>query len=403
MNIFENYYNVVLKENQLTLDLSVVDQARKQIVKVIELKKLSAKEGGFCTWQPQIKEFALKSPDNMATTLLFPIATQMQNWGDVTQHFIDLMTHLRAKGNLKYHEQEKQNIKWKGMAYVGREGMEYIWKNRRNIYREIKPLIESNDTFELYKYCASRIPGLGLVKAAFGVQLLTGKLGCIDSVNARFLNIPPELMTKSGKMVSSVKSFVDKKSKQMSARGVYLLKLYVDFLKSARRFARDDESRQLWDIWCSIIGIRTLTAGNKQVKYRFDAGSYKGEIPMYKATQPILSLQKRLFDAIKQQGGKISLNPDGSLDIDNKAIKIASNIISQDHFKLPLNAMSIPQNRVKEINKKYLQGNQPKLFESLESVPEKTVETTQNASVIEELKKYILKILKFKPVKQQVA
>ena len=392
MNIFETYYNDLLKEEfQPTsippIDFSVYDQAKKQIIKVIELKKLSMKEGGFCTWQPKIKDFALQSPENMATTLLFPIATQMQNWGDVSKHFTDLMTHLRAKGNLKYADKEKENVKWKGMAYVGREGMEYIWKNRKNIYTQIKPLIDSDDTFELYKYCASRIPGLGLVKAAFAVQLLTGKLGCIDSVNARFLNIPPELLDKSGKMVSSVKQFVNKKSKQMSARGVYLLKLYVDFLKSARRYSNDDESRQLWDIWCSIIGIRTLTAGNKTTKYHFDAGSYKGEIPMYKATQPILQLQRRLIDAIKQNGGKMSISPDGSLNIDNKAIAIASNLISQDHFKLPLSAMQIPQERIISLNSQYLKGNQPNLFEgALKTAP----------TPLEELKNYIIKILKFK-------
>ena len=223
MNIFETYYKEILTEGQVpqqaTFDLATTQEANKAISQVIHLKQLSKEEGGFCTWQPKIKDFALKTPENMATALLFPIATQMQNWGDVSRHFVDLMTHLRAEGNLQYASKIKGNIKWKGLAYVGREGMEYIWKNRNKIYSKIKPLIQSDDIFELYKYCASVIPDLGLVKAAFAVQLLTGKLGCIDSVNARFLNIPPELLEKSGKMISSVKGFVDKKSKEMSPKG----------------------------------------------------------------------------------------------------------------------------------------------------------------------------------------
>ena len=164
---------------------------------------------------------------------------------------------------------------------------------------------------------------------------------------------------------------------------MYLLKLYVEFLKSARRNANDDESRQLWDIWCSIIAIRTLTAGNVGTKYHFDAGSYNGEIPMYKATAPILDLQKRLKDVIQKNGGKITVNPDGSLNIDDKAIAIASNLISQDHFKLPLTAMKIPTNRLKQLNKKYTQGTQPELFEAVD-----------NEDI--ELRNYILKILNFK-------
>jgi hypothetical protein len=398
MNNFKTFFNEAktVNPNQPELIQNFQYQAKQTITNIINLKKLSKQEGGFCVWQPKIQEFALKSPENMAITLIFPIATQLKDWGEVSRHFGDLVTHLRSRNNLQFTQEERKIIRWKGLAYVGREGIEYIWQNRKQLFNKIKPLIDTNNSFELYQFLASHVPKLGVVKAGFAVQLLTGKLGCIDSVNTRFLNIPPEILNPTtGKIISSVKGFIDKKTNELNEKGLRILKSYEQFLKTLQRYKGDDESRQLWDTWCSIIGIRALTAGEKDSRFAFKAGSYSGNIPTYKSTPAINDLRKRLLQAVKLGGGKITYNPDKVTikTIDNKALKIISNIISRDHYELMMRVMGIPQKEIKKLNKQYLNPPQdPKLFENTNQ-PQNN---QQEQQALNKLRRYILKILNFR-------
>lgn len=73
-----------------------------------------------------------------------------------------------------------------------RRALEYADKHRRSLYAKMQSL-NANDWHD---YLVKNVPGLGVVKAGFIVQMTKGKLGCVDSVNMKRLGI-------EGKMTQS--------------------------------------------------------------------------------------------------------------------------------------------------------------------------------------------------------
>jgi len=95
------------------------------------------------------------------------------------------------------------------------------------------------------EYLAGNVPGLGLPKAGFLVQLLRGDVGCLDTVNIALYSVNAEAFSRY---------------KQRSAHGrARALLAYVklcDKLGGAER---------LWDVWCAHVGARDTWKGAEHV------------------------------------------------------------------------------------------------------------------------------------------
>jgi len=76
------------------------------------------------------------------------------------------------------------------------------------------------------------VPGLGMVKAGFVMQMMFGRVGCIDVHNLRRLDIAPSVLTMSKKVKP------DTRKKKIEA--------YIDACKKRR-------CSWLWDSWCNLI------------------------------------------------------------------------------------------------------------------------------------------------------
>ncbi len=75
-----------------------------------------------------------------------------------------------------------------------------LWANRQEVYNNMIVLLKSADTNPLDVMTVFlTIKGLGLAKAGFATQMVTGKLGCVDSINSRMFygDDIPKVLSKS--------------------------------------------------------------------------------------------------------------------------------------------------------------------------------------------------------------
>jgi hypothetical protein len=112
---------------------------------------------------------------------------------------------------------------------------EHVTANYRAIHRDAMRALHADDTVGLMRIFL-RVPGLGLAKAGFAVQLLCGRVGCIDTHNARIYNVPESMLR------------FDKST--LEATQTRKIEAYIDLCK------RVGGSRALWDSWCDLIADR---------------------------------------------------------------------------------------------------------------------------------------------------
>ena len=250
-------------------------------------------DSGFCDYNPLINEFAQSSPDGLASTLIFVIATQRARWYDVVPKFPLLLNFiikndgLMTDSNFAGMRKDKKGKEFAAYEFPGfgqlvmgfrKDAINYIWKNRKSIYASFKPLLKSYNSssglkkeeamFEIYLQ-AIKTPGLGLPKAAFASQLIIGRLGCIDSIN---LNLYKGLaknydllagkeqesfktpgISKQGQELIRMGQF-DSNIIQITSGGVKLAKNYVKFLQDIAKMTQAvDISKKLWNSWVELV------------------------------------------------------------------------------------------------------------------------------------------------------
>lgn len=187
-----------------------------------------------------IRAAALKSQEQTAFTLMFAVATAncpfwqsvhtlriIRDWGDSIVH-------------IRYDEltQGEKSLMGCGMTKAKLAAYQYIWNSRDSIWAkflECDNLPEGHLVF--WHYLLDLVPGLGMVKAAFSVQMLFNKLGCIDIHNARELGY----------------------DKAPSGRAKKNRPLYLD-IQSVKT------SEQFWDDWCVMLAKKypgQFTSGNQ--------------------------------------------------------------------------------------------------------------------------------------------
>jgi hypothetical protein len=252
---------------------------------------------GFKTMKPKINQYAQSSPEALAEMLIFVQVTIQESWYNVVAAFPVVMDFIKKYGGLKPSEllnKEKSIEKGKPfynyppeIAKVLQGGqLEYssfYWDNRDSIYNTLIPsikkynnnkdnkqLIATEDaTFELYLKLLE-LPGLGFPKAAFAVQLIIGKLGCIDSINIQIYNKIKgsnnlfQIDDKGKHIFKTVTSAKKNKEGFKNLQNVHVefAKNYVDFLNEIAALAGGkDASPMLWDAWVKIVAAKINKAG----------------------------------------------------------------------------------------------------------------------------------------------
>ncbi len=182
----------------------------------------------FDTHQKTIGEFARANPENMFRVITFVHATVQQSLNTVPA----IMRDTKQRGAASIHLWG-----WKRGAY------EYFDANKADVYRQAMALYDGHanpDTaaHELLKYFAG-LPGLGLVKGGFVLQLCFGLSGCIDRHNLARFNIA-EAQFAAGRF----------KGAKTNATRNRLVSNYHDTV------ARCGGTAALWNDWCNYVAAK---------------------------------------------------------------------------------------------------------------------------------------------------
>jgi hypothetical protein len=252
---------------------------------------------GFKPMNPKINQYAQSSPEALAEMLIFVQVTMQQSWDNVVAAFPVVMDFIKKYGGLNPSELlNKEKSIEKGKPFYNYppeiakvlqggqlEASSFVWNNRDSIYSRLIPsikkynrnkdnkqLIATEDAaFELYLKLLE-LPGLLFPKAAFAVQLIIGKLGCIDSINIQIYNKIKgsnnlfQIDDKGKHIFKSIKS--PKKNiegfKNLETVHVKFARDYVNFLNEIAALAGGkDASPMLWDAWVKIVAAKINKAG----------------------------------------------------------------------------------------------------------------------------------------------
>jgi hypothetical protein len=174
----------------------------------------------FSTHQKQISKFAKQSPDNTARVALVVMLSIQQQWNQIGKQTLDV------KAN---------SVTSKYLFGSKRKGWEYILANKKNLHTTI-----FNKTIPLADKLlkVASIPGIGLVKAGFVLQLCIGKVGCLDVHNLKRFGL-------------SASAFKLGKVKYPTALGK--AELYIKLCEDL------GGCKYLWDSWCDLLAEKYPT------------------------------------------------------------------------------------------------------------------------------------------------
>lgn len=180
----------------------------------------------FANHQPVIGAWARAHPDNMHQVIKFVIATVQQSIEEASG---PILQDFDAHG-----PDSRFAFAWKAdaLAHYG-EHFETIHADAIAIYAAAESDREA--AIALTAYFAA-LPGLGLVKGGFVVQLCFGVSGCIDSHNLKRYNIAPGPFT-----ASAFKNLRSPESRAARAAR------YVDLVEQC------GGTEALWDEWCDYV------------------------------------------------------------------------------------------------------------------------------------------------------
>lgn len=201
------------------------------------------KDSGFCEYNPQINKFAFESPDKMFIVVAFVMFTMQTSWYNVVEQFPEFIKWFFE--NALKNKKIISNINPPGTGHmimspkknVGgpSDKLSYVfeaWTNRKKIYDKLGEY--RNDPVEMYIWILENIKGLGMPKAGFLVQLITGRLGCVDSINSKIYG-------------TEIKTGVSG-----NLRSTGNMEKIINYITFA-----DPISKILWDDWCEIVARKT--------------------------------------------------------------------------------------------------------------------------------------------------
>lgn len=232
-----------------------------------------------CTFekdQGPLTDFSLESPENLAAVLIFVVATQEKVWPAVVTKFPKLMIYLDTYGGLFPSGEKRLEAgfpkEFTELVLGNRaSSIDEIWKNRDMFYQEMAPSIrkfkdageskKDEAAFEVY-LASLGVPSHAFPKGGFATQLLIGRLGCIDSINAQLLDVPDSLLKlvdpKKPELGKTFKSATKTKVQgralsAISKSTVDLAAKYAEWLNNLKKTSSSQISKGLWEKWCKIV------------------------------------------------------------------------------------------------------------------------------------------------------
>jgi hypothetical protein len=246
---------------------------------------------GFLRDQPDIARFAMANPENLASVIIFVLLTIRADFQQVMHDFPVIMMKLHTKfanknpspqewqdelNNMEKTLSSKTNpakhdnegfSKGFGLSTTAfgfkNKGIPLVWSNRQQIFSAIKGMagnIQKDgepfgaDVVKMHKYLTQSITGLAPIKAAFVVQLIVGKLGCIDMHNVNLYSQYAKYMKATGPAKDSGK--YDKLHGQLdpttfSGKSEKDIQNYIGVLKALEKEGAG--TVKLWDIWTNFV------------------------------------------------------------------------------------------------------------------------------------------------------
>jgi len=123
-------------------------------------------------------KWAMKNEDNIFNLILMVSLSIRQPWAVIGKQLQD----VQANGsNSKYLFGSKKDLYF------------HVMENKQAIFQLLKDTKAGNIPQAECLYQLTKIPGLGLAKAGFVMQLSIGMAGCIDSHNVTMFGVNPML------------------------------------------------------------------------------------------------------------------------------------------------------------------------------------------------------------------
>jgi hypothetical protein len=182
----------------------------------------------FKTVQPKIQEWVSSSPRvNFSKVIQFAVLTIQQPFHSIAKQIDDVNLHgINSK---------------------------YVWGNKRKTFEWLETY--PGTTHDIYRNLDSltddaalgimmEVPGLGVAKAGFVLQMTKGRVGCLDIWNSRLYNKDTLKGKPYKKLINDNRIFKDNK-------------LHLGFFKSRpleyTLICKSIGTDVLWDNWCNLI------------------------------------------------------------------------------------------------------------------------------------------------------
>ena len=180
----------------------------------------------FKTHNPKINSYAQRNADNMADVILLVSLSIQQRWSQVGSMLSDVRNN-KSESIFLWNNKKR--------AY------KYIITHKHFMYGSMLAVINSKNLTDHAKSISLmkiflKIPGLGLVKAGFVCQLISGLVGCMDVHNIKTYGVDAKSL-RYNKNCNTSKGIENNRNK--------LIK-YINL-------CHDYGTENLWNSWCSML------------------------------------------------------------------------------------------------------------------------------------------------------
>lgn len=211
--------------------------------------------------QKFISDYAQASADNMANVLRFVVITIQNRLFNCPGDLETVNNAVSGLGDFEAAQGILYGHKAQAIAYIEAHKLDIFEQAKRIDYFEPCEIERAASLLGLF----ASIPGLGLVKAGFCVQLCFKQnlVGCLDSHNIERFGINP----------NKLRSSRYKQVKKLSTKRKALLD-YIDLCKNL------GGACELWDSWCEYLAQREDKTGEK----------FNGNKPLYESAYHVSAL-----------------------------------------------------------------------------------------------------------------
>jgi hypothetical protein len=174
----------------------------------------------FVKHQSKIMKWAMTKPDNTFNLVLMVSLSIRQPWAVIGKQLQDVQENGMAS---KFLFGSKKDL------YA------YMMDNKQDIFDILKATKAGKVSQADCLYRLTQVPGLGLAKAGFVMQLAIGMAGCIDSHNVTMYGVNPNAL-KMGKVKAE--------------KALEKAKMYLELCDKL------GGTEKLWDNWCNFVATR---------------------------------------------------------------------------------------------------------------------------------------------------